>query len=161
MAAAVLAGAAVAGAGLQIYGTVKGASAQAQAARQNAAIKAAQAQEIQDREIINEDIINKQSVRSQLAYESAAAGTGFSNAGLGGVLRLRQDLATTLSNVRRDADFKASMLRAGADIDTNLASDAVTASYIASSGTVLTTGANIYNQYKKGSSQSLPSEGSS
>jgi hypothetical protein len=63
-----------------------------------------------------------------------------------------------IANSRREAEFKAQMLRAGADIDSQLASDSITAAWIGAGGTAISSGANIYsayNKYKKDEGQDL------
>lgn len=121
------------------------ASSKADAAVKDAQLKNSQAGELLSREQVNEGIIQQQSELAQGQYGAAFASTGREGAGIGGILRMRANTALTISNARRDAEFKASMLRQGANIATNLASDELTAGYITGSGTLLTSGLKIAN----------------
>jgi hypothetical protein len=143
-----LIGASILGLGLNLWGTLTGASAQASAAEANARAKAQQADELLAREQINEDIMREQSRRSELSYASGAA-MGESGGGIGGILTMKKDLETSINNSRHEADFKAKMLRAGAEIDSNLASDMQTAGALSGAGTLLSTGADFYSKWKK------------
>lgn len=156
-----LVGSAVAGSGLTIWGQVSAANAQEEAARKNAELKAVQAEELLARQAINEQIMRDKAEESGLLYGASFASTGREGAGVGGILRIRRDAEEAISLSRRDAEFKARMLRAGADVELSLASDAVSASWISGAGTLLTTGAQAYNTFRKPSStpQSLPKVG--
>lgn len=127
----------VAAIGTQVYGAISSASSKADAARQDAALKNQQADELLSREQINEQLILDQSELAQKSYGSAFASTGREGAGIGGILQIQKSTAQSIANDRRDADFKAKMLRAGANIATNLASDTETAGYITGAGTIL------------------------
>lgn len=135
------------GTGANVYGNVKAAGAQASAAEKNAALKNAQADELISRQAINERILRERSEENAASY-AGAAGLGESGGGIGGVMKIKADLEETILNSRREADFKAKMLRAGAEIDTQLSSDITDAAWITGAGTVLGTGANIYNMMK-------------
>jgi hypothetical protein len=151
--------AAVFGAGTQTYGMIKGAAAQSAAAEQTARLKNAQADEILSRELINEQMIRENSARLESGYFVSFASTG-AEGGLGGVLQIQRQTERNLVNAKRDAEFKASQLRAGADIDLNLASDALSASYITGAGTILGFGAKAYSLYRKsGTTESLAQVG--
>lgn len=135
------------GTGANVAGNVMAANAQQNAAERNAALKNAQADELLSRQAVNERILRERSEESAAAYQGAA-GLGESGGGIGGVMKIKSDLEETIMNSRREAEFKAKMLRAGADIDLQLGSDAVTAAWITGAGNVLNTGANVYNIMK-------------
>jgi len=148
---------AIAGTALNIYGQISGAAARKGAAEKDAYHKRLQADELLSRQAINEQIIREQSEKAGLRYGSAFASTGREGAGIGGILEIKEAAEESIKNSRRDAEFKASMLRIGADIDTQLASDMMTAGYFSAGGTLLSSGADIYGKYdryeSKGSSE--------
>lgn len=146
-------GAAIVGAGTAIYGAISSASAKASAAQQDAALKNEQADELLSREAVNEQLIQTQSTQSQLEYGAGAASMGREGGGIGGILQIQKNTAITMANSQRDAQFKAQMLRAGANIATNLASDELTSSYVTGAGTLLTGAAKAASLYKPASSK--------
>ena len=77
-------------------------------------------------------------------------------------MEIRKNTAMTIANDRRDAEFKAKMLRAGANVATQLASDEAASGYITGAGTLISGGLRAYDYMKGPSSttQSLPSVGS-
>ncbi len=136
------------GTAMTAYGQISSAAAQADAQRADAAAKRLQADELLARQAINEQIMREQSTRAELTYGSAFAATGVEGGGLGGIMRLRK---TTLENIalsRRDAEFKAKMLRMGADVQSELASDMMTAGIISGVGTIAQSGLQVANLYK-------------
>lgn len=137
------------GAAVQLYGMIAGAKAQSNAAERSAYFKHLQAQELIERQQINEQIMREQAVDAQKDWGSSAAGTGFAATGLGGKLRIHQRMQEAIEHTRRDAEFKARMLRAGGDIESGLASDQMTAGYISGFGSLLGTAARIYEQNQK------------
>jgi hypothetical protein len=143
----VLIGMAIAGGTANAAGQVSAAKSQAEAAQKDAAIKNMQADELLSRQQINEQIMREQADRLELGYGSLAADTGGAGTGIGGVLKIRQDVEQNISNSRRDAEFKAKMLRAGAAVETSLASDGVTASYLGAGGSILGGAASAYKLY--------------
>ena len=126
------------------YATIKAGQDKAEAQEQEAYLKMLQADELEAREAINEQAILENSERIQLEYGAAVASTGFAGGGIGGILRIKRDTEQAISNARRDASFKAMMLRRGADIELNLASDTMAASYITGAGTLLSFAGNAY-----------------
>lgn len=143
---------AVVGVGTAVYGAISSASAKASADQKNAALKNQQADELLSRETVNESLIQDQSFRSQLDYGAAANSTGVGGGGLGGIMAIQKATAITIANDQRDANFKAYMLRQGANMDTNLASDTMSAGYISAAGTLLSGGAKVYSAYQPASS---------
>lgn len=152
---------AAAGLATSLYGQISGASAKADADRKNAQIKNMEADELLSRQTINEGIMRDQAELQGLGYQSSFASTGREGAGLGGLLTIKKNLDQNLILSRRDAEFKAKMLRMGADIDLNLASDEQTAGYISGAGTLLTGAAKIYDLSRgpSNTTQSLPKVG--
>lgn len=150
--AAVAAGAAVVGAGVAIYGEIESGQAKANAAKLDAQLKNQQADELMSREANNEQLIQQQSERDQKDYGAAFAGSGREGGGIGGIMTIQKNTAITIANSQRDAEFKAKMLRAGANIATNLASDEVNASYITGAGTIITGAAKLSPSFAGASS---------
>lgn len=130
--------AALGGVGLSAGSQIDAASAKSNAAQREAGLLNLQARELLEREAINEEIMRQQSELQQKDYGAAAAATGLGGEGIGGIVRMRANLETTIANSRRDAEFKARMLRAGAEIQGNLASDIYTSGLIGAGGTILT-----------------------
>lgn len=150
---------AVLGSGTQVAGNVMAANAKADATARSGSLKRQQADELMSRQVINERIMRERAEISAGTY-AGASGLGESGGGIGGVLQIHADLEESIINTRREAEFKAKMLRAGADIDNDLASDGVSAAWISGAGTVLSGGANIYNIMRPPSSKptELPKE---
>jgi len=148
----VAAGVAIVGAGVSIYGQISGANAEADARKEKAALDEQQAAELESREAFNEIQIRDSSRINQLNFGSRAAGSGSEGVGLGGQLEIQRQTDLTLQVSQRDAAFKARMIRSGAAIETQLASDAQTAGYISAAGTLLTSAAKGYSLYRGASS---------
>lgn len=143
--------------GTMALGQVSAAQASAEAAQRNAGLKRLQAEELLSRQEINEQIILEESKRLELGYGSAFAATGREGAGLGGIMQIRKNTMDNIANSRRDAEFKAKMLRLGADIESDLASDSLVAGLIGAGGTLLSGGLQAYNMYRGPSNpKSLP-----
>lgn len=150
-----LIGAAVIGGGVSLFGQLSAASAQEKAAQAAAQAKYAQADELLAREAINESIMRDEATAKEGNYITAFASSGFEGSGVGGVLKIKQDLEQNISLAQRDANFKAKMLRAGADVDTQLASDIATAGTWKAVGSLVGTvgaGLDIYSKFKAPSS---------
>lgn len=148
----------VAGTGTQVAGGIMAANSQADAQNRNAALKKLQADELLSRQTINEKIMRDQAEKVAKGYSVGFAASGREGAGIGGMLQIKRDTEENILNSRREAEFKAQMLRSGADIDQSLASDYQTASYITGAGSLLSGGANIYsilNKYKKDDAKDL------
>jgi hypothetical protein len=143
----VLAGMAAVGAGISIYGQIKAAQDKEEAAQFEAYLKGLQADEMMSREAINEGIMRDEAFRSGLAHQAAFSGTGREGGGIGGILTIKETTDRNIQLARRDAEFKASMLRKGADMDQKLASDLMTSGYIGAAGTLLTSSASLYGSY--------------
>jgi hypothetical protein len=146
------------GVGTKIVGDIVGANAQADAAKREAALKNQQADELLSRQSVNERIMLEQDQQAEHEFGAAFASTGREGGGIGGMLTIHKNTLDAIANTRRDAEFKAQMIRAGAESDIQLASDRTTASYITGAGTLLSAGAQAYNLYKGPSSnpQQLP-----
>lgn len=138
---------AVVGGGAQIYGQIASAQAKKDAAEKEAALKGMQADEILQRQAINEQTMLEQSDRIEKDY-GASLGAVHAGGGIGGIMQIHANTLDNIKNSRRDAEFKSKMLRLGADIETSLASDAITASYISGAGTFLTSAAQSYSTFK-------------
>lgn len=137
------------GTGTQIYGQISAASAQAEAQKKDAEFKNIQANELLAREALNEIEIRRQGELTTARYSSAAAASGFETSGIGGQLDILDNVERMITNSNREARFKADMLRLGANVQTDLASDMVTSSYLTGAGTAIKTGASMYNALRK------------
>lgn len=147
MAVPVLAVAAVVGAGLQIYNQLNAASAQAEAQQREAALKNAQADELEQRQAYNEELMRKHEAYSEHHVFNDNGG----NAGsLGGIMQLREDLRTNIETSRREASWKARMLRMGGEADMALASDIENAKWWQAAGTAFQTAGNFYSPIAAG-----------
>lgn len=135
------------GAVASLIGSVSEADSRAGAAQKDAALKRMQADELLEREAINEALIREQSDMAEGEYATAFGATGREGAGIGGRLRIRNNTARTIANFRRDAEFKAKMLREGANIADSLASDAITAGYISGAGSLLQGAGKAYDAF--------------
>lgn len=127
---------------ISAYGTIAAAQAERDAQLKVNALRNQQAQEILDREKINEEIAQRQGnldIADALASRSVS-GAGGGTGSTGFDVYLHQNLAQQLSLMRRDAEFKASMIRANAAIDMGLADANVRASYIGAAGSILSGG---------------------
>lgn len=131
------------------YGQIKAGYDKAKADEVNASIKRQQADELLSREAINEQIMSEQAQMQAHQYGAAFAATGREGAGIGGKLRIMSDLQRSIANSKRDAEFKASLLRQGADSDMSLASDAKAAGFISGFGTLLSSGVQAYALHDK------------
>lgn len=127
-------------------GQVTGAAEKAEAAKQNAALKDLQANELLARQAINEQIMRDQSEKTQDAYASAFASTGREGGGISGVLQIMRDTEQNISLSRREATFKAQILRTGAEQDMKLSSDIMTAGFLSGAGTLLTGAGTAYDR---------------
>lgn len=133
------------GTGLDIYGRISAASAQEDAAQKEAQLKNLQADELLSREAMNENILRERGAEIQSRYVAQNAASGGGGGGLGGVLRLKRDLDNDLMISRREADFKASQIRAGASIESDLSSSLLSSAYIGAAGTLFNSAARTYS----------------
>lgn len=136
---------AVGGGLLSAYGQIQAGKAQAAAASRNAAIKRLQAEELLQRVEINIGEVFRESriIAGTQASSYAAAGVGLDGTPL---LVIEETLARATEEaalMRRDANFQASMLRAGADIEERQGKDLKKASYIGAAGSLLGTAFNV------------------
>jgi len=142
---------------IQIYGQVKTGVSQAKAANASAELKNMQADELLARQAINEEVMRNAYERTSREVGAVQLSRGFDVSGAGATAEMLLDFRSNLTNSRREADFKARMLRAGAEIDQNLASDVRTGTIIAGFSTAVSTGATLYNYNRgPGPSKGLP-----
>lgn len=140
-----------ASAAIGAYSSISSAVSQSNAHKKNADLKRLQADELLERQLINERTMREESELAQSAHITSFSASGRSG-GIGGVIRMKEQLEHNLAISRRDANFKADMLRRGADIDTRIASDAMVAGVLGGVGSLTTGAANIYSvqsQYGK------------
>ncbi len=146
-----------AGTALNAVGQVSSAHSQAEAQRKAAYLKQQQADELLARQKINEEILRERNTK--LVHEQGAIATGeTSDQTIYGLAKYQRDLEDAVLDTRREAEFKAKMLREGAAIEADLASDIETGSYLSAGGTILTGGVQAYSLLKPASSttKSLP-----
>lgn len=136
--------AAVIGTGVAIYGQVKAASAQADAQRKEADIKGLQSEELMSRQLLNEGIMRDKFEEADLATGSD---NGVEDNGLGQRMRLRKQLSQNIAMSRREAEWKAKMLRMGADADMQLSSDIIAAGGISALGSGIQGAGRAYNAW--------------
>jgi len=136
----------VIGAGVQIYGQMSAARSQAEAQEREAALKGMQAQELLQRQFINEQLMKD---KSQFAEKFAGHYTGLEGYGgrVSGIMRLRKDLEQNLMTSRREAEWKAKMLRLGGEADLKLSSDIQAAGDISAISTGIQLGGRAAYSY--------------
>lgn len=142
----ILAGVSLLGTGIQTYSGISGASSRAEQMRRENELKRLQANELLARQAINEQIMTRESGRMEGRAITAFASTGREGAGLGDAIQIHNNLLESIANTRRDAEFKASMLRRGADVGDELASDVAAAGWLSGVGTILTGGYDFANK---------------
>lgn len=148
---------AVGGLATSIYSEISGAAAKSEAAQKNAMIKGMQADELMYRQAYNEQLMREQSERAQLDPGADLAASGREGGGIGAMLEIKKVTDENIAASRRESEFKAKMLRMGADVDAQLSSDLIAAGYVGAAGSLLSGAAQAYNLYKGPSkSPSLP-----
>lgn len=156
----VLGGLAILGTGVQAISQVSAANAQADAQTKAAQLKHQQAQELLSRQATNEELMHTQLTKRMKDIENSV-NIGASTSTALAVAEYQRDAEQAILDSRREAEFKAKMLNAGADIETQLASDIVTGSYLSATGTMLTGAYKIYDIFKPASSTPQPLFGKS
>lgn len=126
----------LAGTGMQVAGGIMSANAQADAAKRSADLKNLQASELLDRQRINEGIIREKSAQSEAHIQASASSRGISG-GLGYAVLQHAETERNVILSRREAEFKAKMLRENAEADLKLSSDAMAAANLSAFGTIL------------------------
>jgi hypothetical protein len=106
-----LLGAAVVGTAISMYGEYESAQAKAEAAQRKAALKRVEATELLQREQINENVMREQAMYAEGDRVSQAGSSGVEGSWFGGMVRMRRDLQFNLETSRREANFKAYLLR--------------------------------------------------
>jgi hypothetical protein len=134
------------GTGVTIYGQLSGANAEKEAREQKAALDELTAIELLEREAYNETALRENARVAELQYGSSAMGG--EDMGIGARLSINQQLEKTISITKRDADFKARMIRAGAAMERDLASDQYAAAGIGAFGTLLTGATRAASLYR-------------
>jgi hypothetical protein len=134
----ILAATALIGTGVQVAGGISSAASAKEAAEKLQILKNEQADEILARNKINERTLLDRMLAEGLQIEARAGSSGLLGTSLGRKLRLQDEVLKFMVDSQREARFKADMLRKGADIDLDLASDAVTGTILTGIGTGLT-----------------------
>ena len=121
-----LAAVAIVGTAVSMYSSKKESRAKQEAAEANAEAKRIQADELMDRFFINKDLLTLEAQSFQ-GSQIAAFAKGGVELGTGTALVALENTNRKLQRRneidRQEAEFKASQLRMGADIDTRLGSD--------------------------------------
>lgn len=130
----------VAGAAIQMYGQYKSSRARERAARAQADAKKQQAFEILDRFEVNAGLLRRkgEQFKSQQILATVASGVEISDTTtLVALEDTNSKITEQIAFERREAQFKAKQLFAGADIDTRLAGDIRKALPLQQTGTFL------------------------
>lgn len=121
-------------------GQVMGAHSQAAAAEKDAAMKRMQASELLDRAAQNAETYQRQGDKLRGQQVNALASSGV-DVGSGSSLTLMEETAhevtRQITNMNREAQFKADMLNRGADVSMDLAADRELAGWLGAGGSVL------------------------
>ena len=143
----ILAGVAVASSLISAYGQSKAASAQARAAKAMARAKRQQAIALMEKAEINAGRMRLGGVRLVKEQQAAFASGGVA-LGSGSTLAVMNDSINKteqgIQDMMTDAKSKAAALRAGANVDTKLASNIREASQYQVAGTLLSGAASAY-----------------
>ena len=131
----VLGAVSAAGTVVQTISGIQSGLDKAEALNKDAQAKRSQVQEMYERELINEGIMREQGERTILQY--GAYGGGRTDATLGGIIRMKGNLEQNIALSRRDMEYKKKVIESGADISTDLASDAATTGYLTGFGSLL------------------------
>jgi len=110
---------------------------QADAAERKAELDIEQANELLQRERINEDLLIKKEKEMETYGTYLSGSRGTQDTGLGARLKLYENLQQALSNMRRESLFKAKMIRAGAEVSRELASDIQVGTALSAAGGLL------------------------
>lgn len=142
----VLAAIAVTSTVISAYGSIQESEARAEQARREAALKRMQADEVLDRAEINAGLMDRQGKR---LISSQVASFGASNVSLGasqyGLLsETERNVDEQIQLMRRDAEFRAKMLREGASSADVLAGQIQSAGYWSAAGTLLGGGSKAF-----------------
>jgi hypothetical protein len=145
---------AIAGGASSAYAGYAQGQAQAKAKEQDAALKRAQADELMDRFQRNETLMRARNVKLVKGAEAYSGGRGAGSQDTAlAISEFRTELEGSVQDARREAEFKARMLRQGADMDVELASDIVTGSYWKAGSSILSSGYDIYSTLKPAKTQ--------
>lgn len=148
--AEILGGMALLGAGVNAYGQVSAAQSQEEAQIKAAELKREQAKELLSRQSTNEGIMRERLTRTMKDINNLVD-SGSSTGTVVAIAEYQRDAEAAILDSRREAEFKARMLREGADIETDLASDLVTGAYFSGAGTILTGAYKAYDIFKPAS----------
>jgi len=142
----ILGATAAVGTGVQIAGQLSEALARKEYAREQARIANLQATELLERQVINEGILRERG--EELITRIGGSTSGLATSGVGQILKVKQDIEQNILLSRRDAEFKAQMIREGAEAQMELESDRFTGSILTGVGTGIVGGVGLYNQLK-------------
>lgn len=126
---------AVVGAGIGIYGALTSANAQAQIDQEKAALEQAQASEVLWREKENDALQASATFKAEADISSENAGQGHAGGSIGSQLELvrQNNISTALND--QSANFQASMIKAGAGMESQLGSETQQAGYVNAAAT--------------------------
>lgn len=146
--------------GMSVYGNIKAAKDKEEAAQKQAFLDEQQANEILARQAANEAIMQDQAAYNESHYVAAMGGTGVLDTGIGGAIAIHTNLSRAIAAARHEAAYTSNMIRMGAQINTEIASNQVTAAYIRSGGQVLGAAGEVYLRHRKPTStvKDLPTD---
>ena len=133
----ILAATALIGTTVQVGGMISSAESAEEAAEKLQKLKNKQADELLARNAINERTLRDRMLKEGLQIEARAGASGLVGTALGRKLQLQDEVLKFMVDARRESRFKADMLRKGADIELDLASDALTGTVLTGIGTGL------------------------
>ncbi len=136
-------GVAAIGAGVSAYGSIKSANDQSDAMQQDAHLKELQAQEVEREQgaRATEEAIDNQKTLGEIKAGYSESGLGLSGSNLLSLESTYGDMQRQLAEQQKEADYKAMMIRAGASVESQQASNIQTSGYInAAAGLVKSTG---------------------
>lgn len=139
-----LAAAAVVGTAMQVYGQIKGAKDQEEAAKRQQDLIGQQVQEMRYRQAINERVIRTKNEEMEGLYRVRAAAMGGGGHGIADMIRNQKIMEENIADSRHELNYKIKQAELGAQIQTDLYSDQVAASYISGAGSLLASGAKAY-----------------
>lgn len=146
-----------------LVGSIFGSNQQAEIDRRKAALDEAEAKEVERRATINDAITQTTGFRAQADISAEMAGSGHEGAAIGTQLEVRRQANLKIRLDDQAAAFQASQLRAGAQLQNELADQTVSAGVIKGIGYGVTAigsaGRQIVNDSRLMSSKPLPSYG--
>lgn len=149
------------GAGVAAYGAIKSADDQADVLQKDADLKNQQAQEVEREqgERTLEEGIDNQKTLGQIKAGYSESGLDLSGSNLYSLESTYADMSRQLAEQQKEADYKAAMIRAGASIESQQASDTQTAGYLSAAGGLIKSTGSLLSLTGGSSSQATQPAG--